>query len=91
VIVRISSEGQYRLADEQVARLEELDEAVIAAAESRDPVRFEQRFAELLEFVRSGELLDDAHLGPSDAILAPPDVTLQEATREFSGEGLIPS
>jgi hypothetical protein len=91
VIVRIATEGQYRLADDQLPRLQELDGAVVAAAESGDPERFERRFAELLEFVRGGELLGDVHLGPSDAILPPPDVSLAEATREFSTEGLIPS
>jgi hypothetical protein len=91
VIVRIALEGQYRLAEEQLPRLHELDAEVVAAAESAEPELFERRFAELLAFVRSGELLKDAHLGPSDAILPPPDVSLAEATSEFSAEGLIPS
>jgi hypothetical protein len=91
VIVRIATEGQYRLAEEQLPRLHELDAEVVAAAESADTELFERRFSELLEFVRTGDLLEDAHLGPSDAILPPPDVTLAEATGEFSTEGLIPS
>jgi hypothetical protein len=91
VIVRIALEGQYQLAEEQLPRLRDLDSKVVAAAESADAELFERRFAELLEFVRSGELLEDAHLGPSDAILPPPDVSLAEATSEFSTEGLIPS
>jgi hypothetical protein len=41
--------------------------------------------------VRTGEVLDDAHLGPSDAILPPPDISLADATSEFSTEGLIPT
>jgi hypothetical protein len=91
VIVRIATEGQYRLADEQLPRLHELDAEVVAAAEAGDATRFERGFAELLSFVRSGELLDDDHLGSSDAILPPPDVSLAEATSEFSTEGLIPT
>jgi hypothetical protein len=90
VIVRIALEGQYRLAENQLPRLHELDAEVVAAAASADAELFERRFAELLDFVRTGELLDDAHLGPSDAILPPPDVSLAEATRELSTEGLIP-
>ena len=91
MIVRIATEGQYRLVEEQLPRLRELYDEVVAAAESQDPERFERRFAELLAFVRSGELLGDTHLGASDAILPPPDVSLVEATRELSTEGLIPS
>jgi hypothetical protein len=90
VIVRIATEGQYRLAEEQLPRLQELDAEVVAAAESANAALFERQFAELLEFVRSGELLADAHLGPSDAILPPPDASLAEVTTEFSAEGLIP-
>jgi len=90
VIVRIATEGQYRLAEEQLPRLHELDAEVVAAAESADAELFERRFAELLEFVRSGELLEDDHLGPSDAILPPPDVSLSEATAEFRTDDLIP-
>ena len=91
MIVRIALEGQYRLAEEQLPRLGELDAEVVAAAEADDAELFERRFAELLGLVRSGELLEDAHLGPSDAILPPSDVSLAEATSEFSAEGLIPS
>jgi hypothetical protein len=91
VIVRIATEGQFRLADEQLPRLHELDAEVVAAAESADADLFERRFAELLTFVRSGELLEDSYLGPSDAILPPPDVSLAEATSDFSADALIPS
>jgi hypothetical protein len=91
VIVRIALEGQYRLAEEQLPRLRELDAEVVAAAQSADAELFERRFAALLEFVRRGELLDDAHLAPSDAILPPPDVSLAEATGELLTEGLIPT
>ena len=90
MIVRIATEGQYRMAEPQLSRLHELDAAVVAAAEAGDAERFEQTFAELLEFVRTGELLDDEHLAASDAILPPPDVSLAEATSEFSTDNLIP-
>jgi hypothetical protein len=90
VIVRIATEGQYQLAEEQLPRLQELDAELVAAADAADADRFARQFAELLAFVRTGELLDDDHLGPSDAILPPPDFSLSEATSDFSTEGLIP-
>jgi hypothetical protein len=90
MIVRICTEGQYEIAADQLARLQELDGAVLAAAESGDPEGFQRRFAELLGLVRGGELLGDEHLEPSDAILPPPDVTLAEALGELSVDGLIP-
>ena len=90
MIVRIATEAQYRLSDGALGRLDELDDAVVAAIEARDEAGFERRFADLLEHVRAGERLDDADLAPSDLILPPPDLTLEEASREFTGDGLIP-
>lgn len=91
MIVRISNEGQYRLPDDALARVNELDNAVVAAAESGDEAAFGSTFAELLELVRSqGEELAGDDLHSSDVILPPADITLDEAAHEFTGEGLIP-
>lgn len=92
MIVRIATEGQYELVDGDLATLNELDHAAVAACEDDDEERFHQSFASLLEFVRThGAPVDADHLGGSDLILPPPDVSLEEARSEFSGEGLIPS
>jgi hypothetical protein len=90
MIVRIATEGQYRLADDQVSQLNTLDAALGEAVESADSEQFKRAFTDLLEYVRGGELLDDAYLGGSDAILPPPDVSLEEISGGLSDEGLIP-
>jgi hypothetical protein len=91
VIVRISNEGQYRLDDSLHGRLDELDDAVVAAVESDDEDAFHAAFEELLHVVRTeGEPLDADDLEPSEYILPPADITFVEAGEEFSGEGLIP-
>jgi hypothetical protein len=91
MIVRISGEDQYRLADEQRDRLNELDNAVVTACEGGDEAAYERTFAELLDYVRSnGERVGDDELEASDLILPPGDLSFAEAGREFSGEGLIP-
>jgi len=91
VIVRIFSEGQYRVADGERARIDELDEACRRAVDSDDQVAFTKTFAELLDYVRAhGELLADEELEGSDMMLPPPDTSLDEARAEFTGEGLIP-
>ena len=38
----------------------------------------------------NGEKLDDADLSPSDAIIPPEDLSLDEARELLEGEGLIP-
>ena len=91
MIVRISTEGQYELPDEDTDRLNDLDNAVVAAVEAGDEEGFQEAFASLLELVRSdGRPVADDVLEESDIILPPPDLTFAEAGEQFSGEGLIP-
>jgi hypothetical protein len=91
VIVRIATEGQYRLPDDDAGRLNELDNETVAAVEAGDEERFRQLFDEMLELVRShGEELGDDDLVESEVILPPPDTSLGDARAEFTGEGLIP-
>jgi hypothetical protein len=91
VIVRISSEGQYRLPDEDAARLNDLDNEAVAAVEAGDEERFRDLWNQMLELVEShGEAVADDELVESDVILPPRDIEFAEAQGEFSGEGLIP-
>jgi hypothetical protein len=91
VIVRIATEGQYELGDGDLDALNELDNEAVAACSSDDEQRFQATFARLLDLVRSkGVPVADDDLRGSDLILPPPDVSLEEAKSEFTGEGLIP-
>ena len=90
MIVRISTENQYRLPDELRDQLNELDNAAVAAVQADDEDGFHEHFEEMLEFVRSeGEALDDEELEESEVILPPPDTSFVEAGQEFTGDGLI--
>ncbi|HEX5308816.1 MAG TPA: hypothetical protein VFW38_07025 [Solirubrobacteraceae bacterium] len=90
MIVRISGEDQYRLADHD-SRLHDLDKAVVAAVGAGEEAGFRSAFDELLDYVRAnGEPLGVDELEGSDLILPPADITLAEAAEEFTGEGLIP-
>jgi hypothetical protein len=91
VIVRISTEGQYRLPDDDAERLNELDNDVVAAIDAGDEDRFHEVFEQMLDLVRaSGRPLGDDELEESEVILPPPDTSFVEASAEFTGEGLIP-
>jgi acylphosphatase len=91
VIVRISNEGQYRLDDGLHGRLNELDDAAVAAVEAGDEDRFHEAFEELLQVVRTeGTALGDDELEASEVILPPADLSFVEAGEEFTGDGLIP-
>ena len=91
MIVRISGEDQYRLDDSESDRLNELERTVSATAEGADDAAFRASLGALLDYVRAhGSVVGDDEIETSDVILPPADVTLEEAAREFSGEGLIP-
>ena len=91
MIVRISTENQYVFPDDQADRLNDLDNAVVAAVAADDEDRFHEAFEELLAFVRAESTpLDADELEESDVILPPPDTSFVEASAEFTGEGLIP-
>ena len=91
MIVRIATEDQYRIPDEDADRLNALDNDVVAAVDAGDEERFKAIFAEMLALVRTdGRKLGDDELEESDVILPPPDLSFDEAAHEFTGDGLIP-
>ncbi|MGI8864398.1 MAG: PspA-associated protein PspAA [Solirubrobacteraceae bacterium] len=91
MIVRISNEGQYELADADLDELNELDNEAVSVCEAGDEAGFRTVYDRLLALVRErGRPLDDDELSGSELILPPPDVSLEEARSEFTGDGLIP-
>jgi hypothetical protein len=84
-------EGQYRVSDELSERLEALDEEAMAALADEDEGELDAKLDEMAELVRAeGERLPDEELTPSDAVIPPSDLTLEETRQLFSDDGLIP-
>ena len=91
MIVRLMGEGQFEIDEQACAALNELDSAAVVALEAGDEELFRSRLRELAQSVRDhGKQLPDADLHPSDAIVPPDDLSLEEARELFSGDGLIP-
>jgi hypothetical protein len=91
MIVRLMGEGQYRVDDALLARLNELDGEVAKAVEAGDERALWSGLQTLADAVRErGEKLADDDLSPSDAIIPPEDLSLEEAHELLEGEGLIP-
>jgi hypothetical protein len=91
VIVRIAEDRQYELADDLHGKLNDLDDATVAAVDAGDEAGFQSAFDALLAFVReSGTPVGDDDLRGSDIILPPADLTFAEAGADFTGEGLVP-
>jgi hypothetical protein len=91
MIVRILGEGQWEVADDQLAGLNALDDRVEQAVESGDDESFRTSLDALLDAVRSqGKPLSDDALTDSDLILPPGDATLEEVRDLLESDGLIP-
>jgi hypothetical protein len=91
VIVRVMGEGQFDVDDEVAKGLNDLDEQAERALEAGDQQRLGDLLHRMAEAVRTnGARLADADLSPSDAIIPPEDLSLDEARQLFEGEGLIP-
>jgi hypothetical protein len=91
VIVRIATEGQYQLDDGHAEKLNELDNAAVAAVEAGNEAGFRDVFDQMVELVRAnGTAVDEDEIETSDVIIPPSDLSFEEAAEEFSGEGLIP-
>ena len=91
MIVRLMGEGQYRVGDDVVERLHELDNEAARAVDAGDEESLRRVLDTMAGSVRdSGERLPDEDLSASDLIIPPDDLSLEEAKELFSGEGLIP-
>ncbi len=91
MIVRILGEGQYRIPDDAVATIQQVDERLESAVEAGDEQAFSAALEALVQAIRNhGNPLPDDELVPSDAVVPDADTTLEEARSLLSDEGLIP-
>jgi hypothetical protein len=91
MIVRLMGEGQYRIDDELLNKLNELDVQAQAAMDAEDEPALDDKLDQMWQLVRDrGEQLSDDELSASDLIIPPSDLTLAETRKLFSDEGLIP-
>ena len=91
MIVRLMGEGQYEVDDSLRARLDELDAETEQAVTAGDEIALHAALRALHDEVRNaGKKLDHAHLGASDAVVPPDDLSLDEARRLLAGEDVFP-
>jgi hypothetical protein len=91
VIVRLMNEGQYRVDDGLRDRLNVLDDEAGQALDANDESALDAKLEEMWQLVQAeGERLPDEDLSPSDVLIPPADLTLEETRELFSEDGLIP-
>lgn len=101
IVVRIMGHGQYRLDSTAAAKLNDIDNEIVKFVQSAPPEagsghdgmyqRFKKMLGEMTELVtHKGKQVPPSDIIPSDLILPPEDVSIEEARELFQGEGLIP-
>jgi hypothetical protein len=91
VIVRLLGEGQFRVDDALIGRLNELDSEVERAVANGDERALWTGLQALADAVReNGVKLADDDLSPSDAVIPPEDLSLEEAQELLQDDGFIP-
>lgn len=92
MIVRIATEGQYRLPSAILDQLNEMDDALVASISTYNQEEFTSKFSKMINLVReSGKVVGLDELLESDVILPYSDISVDEARRIFIGEGLVPN
>ena len=91
MIARILGEGQFRLNDDLIDRLNDLDDDLIDEIEEGEGGDYAAVLVKMLDLIRSeGRPLADDELVQSDIILPPDHASLAELRDLVTGEGLIP-
>lgn len=91
MIVRIMEEGQFELPEEAVEQLNRLDDELETAIQQGESVSFADHLKRMQEFIRaSGKPVPDDEIVPSDAVVPPPDISLDELRELLGEDGLIP-
>ncbi len=90
MIVRLMGEGQYEIDKKHLGTVNKIDNDIVKIVNSRDEIAFKAEFKKLNDYVRkNGKKVPHEIIKPSDIIIPPADITLEEARKIFKGEGLI--
>lgn len=91
MIVRILGEGQFDVAEDTLAGLNDLDDKLVTALDDDDATAYSEALAALLDGIRAGgQRLPDDYLGPSELVLPGAEASLDDVRALLSEEGLIP-
>ena len=95
MIVRLMGEGQYEIDKKHLDAVNKIDNNIVKIVSGTDEkvvsTAFKTEYKKLSDYVRkNGKKIPNEILKPSDIIIPPADLTLEEARQIFKGEGLIP-
>ncbi len=91
MIIRIMGDQQYEVKSSIVDRLNKIDNKIVELVAKGDEKNFRRELSRMINLVRKkGKPLDPKVIVESQLIIPPEDLTLEEARKIFTGEGIIP-
>ncbi|HPS91450.1 MAG TPA: hypothetical protein PKV33_04785 [Methanothrix sp.] len=90
MIIRILGEGQFRLDDSLVQKINKIDNQIVDHVSKGKKTEYVQDLANLISTIKElAEPVDPVEILPSDIIIPPSDLSFEEARKVFCDEGLI--
>ena len=99
MIIRISGQGQFKVNSDIQDKINEIDNSIVTLIENNSlgstdrnvaQKELESKLTEMKNLVTSrGQSLDDKEIVESDIIVPDSDLSLEEASKIFKGEGII--
>ncbi|MDQ3840774.1 MAG: hypothetical protein M3297_16090 [Thermoproteota archaeon] len=93
-IVRIMGQGQFRINEDTVKRINEIDDAIVRILQNKrkgEDQEYRAKITEMVQTIKSkGRKLGDKEIIESDIIVPDTDISIDEAKKVFQGEGIIP-
>jgi hypothetical protein len=91
MIVRIMGEGQFKVSSAILDGLNELDNKLVEEVANENEEGLRALLSAMISMVkRDATPLDPEELVESNVIIPPEDLSLEEAKKIFTGEGIIP-
>lgn len=91
MIVRVMGRGQYEIDESLLARLNELDRGALEALDREDEAELDEHLDRMGALIEAeGTRLPADVVVPSDLLVPPSDLTLEETRKLVSAEGFLP-
>jgi hypothetical protein len=99
VVIRISGQGQFKVNSEILEKINGIDNSIVdliknnssGSGDSKlNQKELQSKLSEMKNLIISnGQHLDDKEIVESDVILPDPDLSIEEASKIFTDEGII--
>ena len=90
MIIRILGDGQFRLDDNLVDRVNKIDNKIVKHVSQGNKEEYARDLANLISTIKElAEPLDPVEILPSDINVPPSDLSFEDARKVFCDEGLI--